>query len=74
MKTIMGYEAPLVPPPQDYKGEFFKGLSQSIGCHITSVIRTKTLESLEHSPTPLYKILLMLNGQLVITAQHILRM
>lgn len=25
MKTIMGYEAPLVPPPQDYKGDFFKG-------------------------------------------------
>lgn len=27
MKTIMGYEAPLVPPPQDYKGDFFKGQS-----------------------------------------------
>lgn len=27
MKTIMGYEAPMVPPPQDYpKGrDFFKG-------------------------------------------------
>lgn len=25
MKTIMGYESPLVPPPQDYKGDFFKG-------------------------------------------------
>lgn len=25
MKTIMGYETPLVAPPQDYKGDFFKG-------------------------------------------------
>ena len=24
-KTIMGYEAPIVPPPADYQGEFFKG-------------------------------------------------
>ena len=24
-KAIMGYEAPIVPPPADYKGEFFKG-------------------------------------------------
>ena len=22
----MGYEAPIVPPPSDYKGEFFKGM------------------------------------------------
>lgn len=25
MKAIMGYENPLVPPPKDYKGDFFKG-------------------------------------------------
>ena len=25
MKAIMGYEAPVIPPPEDYKGEFFKG-------------------------------------------------
>ena len=25
MKTIMGYESPIVPPPSDYRGEFFKG-------------------------------------------------
>lgn len=24
MKTIMGYDPPMVPPPQDYQGEFFK--------------------------------------------------
>ena len=24
-KAIMGYEAPIVKPPADYKGEFFKG-------------------------------------------------
>lgn len=24
MKAIMGKEAPIVPPPQDYKGDFFK--------------------------------------------------
>lgn len=22
----MGYEAPIVPPPKDYKGNFFKGM------------------------------------------------
>lgn len=25
MKAVMGYEVPVVPPPPDYKGEFFKG-------------------------------------------------
>lgn len=25
MRAIMGYEAPIVPPPKDYKGDFFKG-------------------------------------------------
>ena len=24
-KTIMGYEQPIVPPPADYQGDFFKG-------------------------------------------------
>lgn len=27
MKTIMGYQTPLVPPPDDYKGEFFKDVA-----------------------------------------------
>ena len=26
MKAIMGYESPVIPPPADYKGEFFKGM------------------------------------------------
>ena len=26
-KSIMGYEAPIVPPPSDYEGDFFKGMS-----------------------------------------------
>ena len=26
MKTIMGYEAPMVVPPSDYIGDFFKTL------------------------------------------------
>ena len=30
-KTIMGYEAPIVPPPADYQGEFFKGNFQILG-------------------------------------------
>lgn len=30
MKTIMGYEGPLVPPPQDYKGEFFKDIAAAL--------------------------------------------
>lgn len=30
MKTIMGYEQPLVPPPQDYKGEFFKDIAGAL--------------------------------------------
>ncbi|XP_063244312.1 protein strawberry notch-like isoform X2 [Bacillus rossius redtenbacheri] len=30
MKTIMGYEAPLVPPPQDYKGDFFKDVADAL--------------------------------------------
>lgn len=30
MKTIMGYETPLVPPPQDYKRDFFKGTDLTV--------------------------------------------
>ncbi|XP_039298334.1 protein strawberry notch [Nilaparvata lugens] len=30
MKTIMGYEAPLVPPPRDYKGDFFKDVANAL--------------------------------------------
>ncbi|XP_046682665.1 protein strawberry notch isoform X3 [Homalodisca vitripennis] len=30
MKTIMGYESPLVPPPQDYKGDFFKDIADAL--------------------------------------------
>ncbi|XP_034947420.1 protein strawberry notch isoform X2 [Chelonus insularis] len=30
MKTIMGYEAPLVPPPQDYRGDFFKDIADAL--------------------------------------------
>ena len=30
MKTIMGYEAPLVPPSQDYKGDFFKDVADAL--------------------------------------------
>lgn len=30
MKTIMQYEAPIVPPPQDYKGDFFKDIAAAL--------------------------------------------
>ncbi|XP_012288560.1 protein strawberry notch isoform X2 [Orussus abietinus] len=30
MKTIMGYEQPLVPPPQDYRGDFFKDVADAL--------------------------------------------
>ncbi|XP_044737863.1 protein strawberry notch isoform X3 [Chrysoperla carnea] len=30
MKTIMKYEAPLVPPPKDYKGDFFKDVADAL--------------------------------------------
>lgn len=30
MKAIMGYEQPRVPPPQDYKGEFFKDVADAL--------------------------------------------
>ena len=30
MKTIMGYEAPLVEPPQDYNGDFFKDVADAL--------------------------------------------
>ncbi|XP_032679498.1 protein strawberry notch-like isoform X1 [Odontomachus brunneus] len=30
MKAIMGFEAPLVPPPQDYHGEFFKDVAAAL--------------------------------------------
>ena len=29
-KAIMGYETPIVKPPADYKGDFFKGKSFSL--------------------------------------------
>jgi hypothetical protein len=77
MKTIMGYEAPLVPPPQDYKGDFFKGQSVMVsGFHVSNnVITTNTLENLEHNFAPtLYKFWLMLNGHLLIKACHVIRL
>ncbi|XP_032587917.2 protein strawberry notch isoform X2 [Drosophila mojavensis] len=30
MRTIMGYETPLVPPPTDYNGEFFKDIAGAL--------------------------------------------
>ncbi|XP_058458081.1 protein strawberry notch isoform X3 [Malaya genurostris] len=30
MKTIMGYDQPLVPPPSDYKGDFFKDIAGAL--------------------------------------------
>uniref|UniRef100_A0A182RCZ4 Strawberry notch n=1 Tax=Anopheles funestus TaxID=62324 RepID=A0A182RCZ4_ANOFN len=30
MKTIMGYEAPIVPPPADYLGDFFKDVAGAL--------------------------------------------
>lgn len=30
MKTIMGYENPLVPPPADYRGDFFKDVADAL--------------------------------------------
>uniref|UniRef100_A0A2M4B9D3 Putative nuclear helicase mop-3/sno dead-box superfamily n=1 Tax=Anopheles marajoara TaxID=58244 RepID=A0A2M4B9D3_9DIPT len=30
MKTIMGYESPIVPPPADYKGDFFKDVAAAL--------------------------------------------
>lgn len=30
MKTIMQYEKPMVPPPQDYKGDFFKDIAAAL--------------------------------------------
>ena len=29
-KAIMGYEAPVVPPPADYQGEFFKDIADGL--------------------------------------------
>ncbi|XP_058836760.1 protein strawberry notch isoform X2 [Topomyia yanbarensis] len=30
MKTIMGYDQPLVPPPSDYEGDFFKDIAGAL--------------------------------------------
>lgn len=30
MKAVMGYEAPVVPPPKDYKGDFFKDVAGAL--------------------------------------------
>ncbi|KAK4029142.1 protein strawberry notch [Daphnia magna] len=30
MKAVMGYEVPVVPPPADYKGEFFKDVAGAL--------------------------------------------
>lgn len=30
MKSIMGYEQPIVPPPKDYKGDFFKDVAGAL--------------------------------------------
>lgn len=39
MKAIMGYEAPLVPPPKDYKGEFFKDVAGALVSHLRLLFR-----------------------------------
>lgn len=38
MKAIMGYEAPLVPPPKDYKGEFFKDVAGALVSHFLCLL------------------------------------
>ncbi|XP_045467841.1 protein strawberry notch isoform X1 [Harmonia axyridis] len=30
MKAVMGYDAPVVPPPKDYKGDFFKDVAAAL--------------------------------------------
>ncbi|XP_028133407.2 protein strawberry notch isoform X2 [Diabrotica virgifera virgifera] len=30
MKAVMGYEQPVVPPPRDYKGDFFKDIAAAL--------------------------------------------
>lgn len=30
MKTMMGYEHPIVPPPDDYKGDFFSDIQNAL--------------------------------------------
>lgn len=30
MKAVMGYEQPVVPPPKDYKGDFFKDVAAAL--------------------------------------------
>lgn len=30
MKTMMGYEHPIVPPPEDYKGDFFSDIQNAL--------------------------------------------
>ncbi|XP_050314396.1 protein strawberry notch isoform X2 [Anthonomus grandis grandis] len=30
MKAVMGYESPVVPPPKDYKGDFFKDVAGAL--------------------------------------------
>lgn len=30
MKTMMGYEHPIVPPPEDYNGDFFSDIQTAL--------------------------------------------
>uniref|UniRef100_W8AWV2 Protein strawberry notch n=1 Tax=Ceratitis capitata TaxID=7213 RepID=W8AWV2_CERCA len=41
MKTIMGYETPLVPPPTDYKGDFFKDIAGAL-VGVGIIVNTET--------------------------------
>ena len=39
-KAIMGYEQPIVKPPADYKGDFFKGEKTRLRTRLSACIKT----------------------------------
>lgn len=49
MRSIAGYEAPLVPPPSDYSGNFFKGVWGNVFYGIVGIVTTQGLRTLTTS-------------------------
>ncbi|CAG0893596.1 unnamed protein product [Cyprideis torosa] len=65
LKTVMGYEAPVVAPPKDYPGDFFKAVQTAligVGC----IVSDNGIASLEKDATTLPKFMNRILGMPVI--------
>lgn len=56
MKTMMGYEHPIVPPPEDYKGDFFADIQNAL-VGVGMILREDSIYQLDKDYNNLSKFL-----------------